>query len=77
MYANEECIEVADIFSNRNIRVNILKKYSANVINDAKLKDDFKEVSERVLSRCSHYIITAREDSFVPDNVKTDSVTQK
>lgn len=75
IYAEEEGIEMADIFMKISERKRFLKKYFINVVREAELKDGFKESFNKLLKGNQFYIITARNDDFMPDATKVDYVT--
>ncbi len=74
-YALEEGIEMADIFMRKSERTKFLKRYFVNIIKEAELKDNFKDVYEKFLKKHDIYIITARGDEFMPSSTKVDYVT--
>lgn len=75
IYAEEEGIEMADIFMKRSERTRFLKKYFVNILRGAEVKDGFKSVFERLSKENDIYIITARSDDFMPDTTKVDYIT--
>lgn len=75
IYAAEEGIDVADIFMNVSERKKFLNRHFVDVIKNGELKDGFKESFERISSNNEIYIITARSDTFMPNNVKVDYIT--
>ena len=74
-YAIEEGIEMADIFMRVTERKKFLKKYFVQIIKEAEAKDKFKEVYERFLKKHNLYIITARNNDYMPHNTKVDYIT--
>lgn len=74
-YATIKKMEVADIFMDFSLRKRFLKEHFIDIIKEAELKNDFKEVFTKLSLDNDIYIITARSDVYMPDGKKVDYIT--